>query len=400
MFAQLDAVGNQLSRLLPFPFYTAVYAVTAFLAVLAYAGDRGTRLSAVPAQGARFAGAFLLWACVTWLLSKHQDAGWSYLLGLAKSMGLLVLVMMLADTRERLYALLGATIAAGLVSALIVYGDVATGSRLVSTSVAAVTAEFGGVARSAGGSDENPTTAAHMLLVSTVLLLGLAAAGTRFRFILLAAALVCTGALALMGARSALIGFAAAMLLILATFRGHRAFPLLVGLTVAAGAGALLLAPSTLERLMALANWSQDPTLYRRAAYLVVGADLLHQSPMWGVGPGNFPLYFVGDEYRFLPGRPPVPRELHNTYLDVAVETGLIGFVLFASVIARSVAGTLRAWRSRTALSSAGMAITAAWVALLVASFFMPNKDLRYLWLLVGASIQCGRLAAQGRAAA
>jgi hypothetical protein len=30
----------------------------------------------------------------------------------------------------------------------------------------------------------------------------------------------------------------------------------------------------------------------------------------------------------------------------------------------------------------------------------MPNKDLRYLWLLVGASIQCGRLAAQGRAAA
>ena len=35
-----------------------------------------------------------------------------------------------------------------------------------------------------------------------------------------------------------------------------------------------------------------------------------------------------------------------------------------------------------------------ALVALLVACFFMPHKDLRYLWLILAMAIQCGRLRA------
>ena len=397
--AQLDAVGNRLSETLPVALYPTLYGVAVLLAAMAWLGDRGTRLTGTPAHGARLAAAFFLWAVAAWMLSGANDSGREYLNGLAKAMGLLPLVLLLADTRERLAALVWTMVLAGAASAAIVYGDFLTGSRLVSTADAAVTAEYAGFARSAGGSDENPTTAAHMLLVSTMLLLGLLAAAGRLRPLLLAVALGCIGALALMAARSALLGFGAALLLLLFVVRRERAFPFLM-LAVAAGtAAALMLAPWVLERMAALGDWSEDPTLARRATYLKVGVDLLQGSPIWGVGPGNYPLLFVGEEYRFLPGRPPVPRELHNTWLDVTVETGLVGFGLFLAAVAAALAACARALRS-AALRPLALGLLCAAVALLAASLFMPNKDMRYLWLLLAALIQCGRLAAQQRRAA
>lgn len=397
-FAQLDAVGNRLSEALPMSLYGAAYALAVALAAAAWIGDRGTRLAGVGAPGVRLAMAFLLWAAIAWTLSEHRDEGWDYLIRLMKGAGLLFLVALLVDTPARLRAVIWTMILSGLVSALIVYGDVATGSRLVSTSIAAVTAEFGGVARSAGGSDENPTTASHMLLVSVALAIGLVAAARRVKAgpgLLLALAI---GAIALMGARSALVGLAIVSLLLLVALRRERIFPLLLLGLVALLATAVLLAPGMLDRFHALGNWAQDPTLFRRATYLKVGFDLLQQSPVWGVGPGNYPFYFVGDEYRFLPGRAPVLRELHNTYLDVAVELGLVGLLLFLALAGRALFDAVRA-AVPAGLAPFGKALLFALAALLVASFFMPNKDMRYLWLLLGLALQYGRLASAGRAA-
>jgi O-antigen ligase len=396
-FAQLDAVGNRVSEALPMSLYGAAYALAIVLAAAAWIGDRGTRLAGIGAPGTRLALAFLLWAAVAWTLSEHRDEGWDYLIRLMKGAGLLFLVALLVDTSARLRAGIWTMILSGLVSALIVYGDVATGSRLVSTADAAVTAEFGGVARSAGGSDENPTTAAHMLLVSVALAIGLFAAVGKVK---VGAALVmalCVGALALMAARSALVGLAVAILLLLWTLRRERIFPLLLVGLVGLVAAAVLLAPGTLDRIYALSNWAQDPTLFRRATYLKVGLDLLQQSPIWGVGPGNYPFYFVGDEYRFLPGRAPVLRELHNTYLDVAVEVGLVGLLLFLALARQALIDVAKA-SVPVEIAPFGKALLFALAALLVASFFMPNKDMRYLWLLLGLALQYGRLARAGRA--
>jgi O-antigen ligase len=396
-FAQLDAVGNRVSEALPMSLYGAAYALAIVLAAAAWIGDRGTRLAGIGAPGTRLALAFLLWAAVAWTLSEHRDEGWDYLIRLMKGAGLLFLVALLVDTPARLRAGIWTMILSGLVSALIVYGDVATGSRLVSTADAAVTAEFGGVARSAGGSDENPTTAAHMLLVSVALAIGLFAAVGKVK---VGAALVmalCVGALALMAARSALVGLAVAILLLLWTLRRERIFPLLLVGLVGLVAAAVLLAPGTLDRIYALSNWAQDPTLFRRATYLKVGLDLLQQSPIWGVGPGNYPFYFVGDEYRFLPGRAPVLRELHNTYLDVAVEVGLVGLLLFLALARQALIDVAKA-SVPVEIAPFGKALLFALAALLVASFFMPNKDMRYLWLLLGLALQYGRLARAGRA--
>ncbi len=398
--AQIDAVGNRLiGAVLPVSAYSALYALTAALALFAWAGDRGTRLSGLPAPGVRLAAALLLWALIAWALCRYGEPGWEYLKDFAKAVGLLMVAALIVDTPQRLRAALWALAGAGIVSALVVYGDSITGIRLFSTSEAATTASFGGLARSAGGSDENPTTAAHMLLVSTAILLGLFAAVQGARMAAAVGIAICLGAISLMAARSAIIGLLPALAVFLFVLRKERVFPLILLGTAAVVAAVLVVSPALLERLVALVDWSADPTLVRRTTYLTVGADLFQQSPIWGIGPGNYPLYFVGDEYRFLPGRTLVMRELHNTYLDVAVELGLVGLLLFLALVGTALVETRSAFvAGAESLSADGLALLLALLALLAASFFMPNKDMRYLWLLLGLALQCGRLARARRA--
>jgi O-antigen ligase len=394
VFAQIDAVGNRLVEgVLPVSTYSACYLGAAAFAACAWIGDRGTRLSGIAAPGMRLAAALLLWAAVAWTLSRHGEPGWEYLQSFAKAAGLLALAAVLVDTPRRLRAALWAMAGAGVVSAVIVYLDTWTGTRLVSTAEAAATAQFAGVARSAGGSDQNPTTAAQMLLVSTALLLGLFAAQPRARMVAGAAIVLCLGALGLMAARSAVLGLLPVLALFLWVLRRERSFPLILLGVVALGIGALALSPALLDRVVALGDWGRDPTLFRRTTYLAVGFDLLLQSPLWGIGPGNFPYYFVGDEYRFLPGRTPVMRELHNTYLDVAVELGLIGFALFAALVGAALGQVRKAFAAVGPVRADALALALALIGLLVASFFMPNKDMRTLWLLLGLAFQCGRMA-------
>jgi O-antigen ligase len=339
----------------------------------------------------RLAAALLLWAGFAWTLSRYGDPGWVYLQSFTKAAGLLALAALLIDTPGRLRAALWAMAVAGVISALIVYADSWTGTRLVSTAEAAATAQYGGIARSAGGSDENPTTAAQMLLVSTALLLGLFAALPRLRRLTAVAIVLCLGALGLMAARSAVLGLLPALVMFLWVLRRERIFPLILLGVVALAVGALVLSPALLDRVVALADWGRDPTLFRRTTYLAIGLDLFQQSPIWGIGPGNFPYHYVGDEYRFMPGRTPVMRELHNTYLDVAVELGAIGLALFVAMVGAALAEVRKALAGPE--QAAALALMLALIGLLVASFFMPNKDMRYLWLLLGLAFQCGRMA-------
>lgn len=94
-----------------------------------------------------------------------------------------------------------------------------------------------------------------------------------------------------------------------------------------------------------------------------------------------------------MPGRELFPRELHNTYLDALTEYGIPGFLLFAAALGHGLLSAWRACQSRNPeLARIAMAVGVALVGLLIACFFMPHKNLRYLWLLVALAMQCGRL--------
>jgi O-antigen ligase len=398
-FAQLDAVGNRLSAGLPTSLYTLFYGLTAALAAVALFDGRGSRLAGVPAGGARLAGGLLLWALFAWTLSRYRTEGWDYWVDFLVAAGLLALVVALVDSERRLRAVIWTMIASGLVSALIVYIDYSTGERLVSTAEAAVSAEFDGFARSAGGSDQNPTTAAQMLMVSAGLLLGQIVRHGRYRLAGALLLLACLGALGIMSARSAVLGLVAMAGLVLLSLRRERGSAIVAAGLLGLLALALFLAPPALvERFAVLGDWSGDPTLYRRLSYLRAGADLFAGSPIWGVGPGNFPLYFAGADFRYLPGREPVPRELHNMYADVAVELGIVGFLLFAALVVKGLRSAAAAAKLSNPLGWSGFAVMLALSGLLVASFFMPHKDMRYLWIMLGLALQCGRLAARREA--
>lgn len=396
IFAQLDAVANKLTAGAPITLITLLVGAVPAATLLLLLAPNAAPQRATGDTGARLIVMLVLWAVFAWTLSEHRQEGLDYLIKLSTAVVPALCLLIVIDRPRHLHVLIWSMIAAGLVSGAIVLIEAKTGTRLVATALAATTADFEGAARSSGGSDQNPTTAAQMLMTSAALALGLLVSGERrWRLALVGAVALGAAALALMSARSAILGFGAAGLLALWSLRRHRAFPIIVFAVGVAGAVALLFAPPTLwERFAAIGDFGKDQTLFRRISYLRIGADLVAHSPLWGVGPGNFPLYYLTDAYRWMPGREPYPRELHNTYLDTMTEYGLIGFLIFAALLYHAAMQAIRALRGTPDLARASFAILCALAALIVACFFMPHKDFRYLWLILAMAIQCGRLRA------
>lgn len=126
-----------------------------------------------------------------------------------------------------------------------------------------------------------------------------------------------------------------------------------------------------------------DRTLLRRLSYNLIGLHLLAENPVLGIGPGNYPQYYAGEEFRWFPGREPEPRRLHNTYMEVATELGVVGGLLFAAVMGSALRAGVRAAAAGIAgLSVFARALAYGFSAFLIASLFMPNADTKFMWIL------------------
>jgi O-antigen ligase len=74
-------------------------------------------------------------------------------------------------------------------------------------------------------------------------------------------------------------------------------------------------------------------------------ARLTADHPLLGVGPGNFQAYFFRATDR--PSGSLLLTQVHNTYLDVASELGVIALILFVSFLAMSFSHAVKAeWMS------------------------------------------------------
>ncbi|MBH9536252.1 O-antigen ligase family protein [Novosphingopyxis sp. YJ-S2-01] len=396
VFGQLDAVAKKYAGFLPLSPFELLLALLVGLSALLIALPAGRRPAMIDPLGGKLIALLICWIGVSFVFAEHHDLAFAYAIRAVAVMLLPFLIGMFLRDPTQLQPVLWGIMGAGIVTALIIIYETKTGARLFSTSAAAVEADFEGKIRSAGGSDLNPTSVAQMLMVAVLLAAGLLASGyKRFRLPMIALILLGTAAIVMTSARSAVIGLGIGGIIILFRFYRSRWFPLILLGGIALAATSLLFLPATtLARFQAVANFAEDRSLYRRITYLRIGWDLLQQSPIWGVGPGNFPSHYVEAEYRFLPGRTLNPRELHNTYLDAAVEYGLVGFALFMSVLGTAFFAAARAARRAVdpLLARMAHAIMAALVALYAASFFMPHKDFRYLWLMIGLAMACGAM--------
>lgn len=142
-------------------------------------------------------------------------------------------------------------------------------------------------------------------------------------------------------------------------------------------------------------NAHQDPSIGRRASYLMVGGEMISDNPLVGAGPGTFPIHYANTGYAkaFSTGlvTPELFRRAHNTYLEIFAEMGIPAGLLFIALLCL---GLRNYERARLAWLRSGNQIQAdiathLGLGLLTMMLFMlflsvPNHKL--LWLLLGLS--------------
>jgi len=151
-----------------------------------------------------------------------------------------------------------------------------------------------------------------------------------------------------------------------------------------------------LDRQLSLLTW-ESGSLNRRASYLIVGADAIAQNPLLGSGPGTFK-YIYGDSetsrehsYR----QSDRARRAHNTYLEVLVGTGIVGFVLFIALNIRAVQNFRVAERMFLARGDVELANLAAsqrigYLTLLL--FLLTYSELNHKFMLLSLVLSQGAI--------
>jgi O-antigen ligase len=154
----------------------------------------------------------------------------------------------------------------------------------------------------------------------------------------------------------------------------------------------LTLAPSSPLRRLTDPTYSDREAEYSRVVVWKAGLRMLQAHPLMGVGLDKF--WFRVGEYQ---DQPNVIFSLaHNTYLQVAAELGLLGFLPFLAIIVSTYRLLGQAARrvDPSLLSRAAVALQAGLVAWLVGVFFITGLQ-RTFWLLVGLAIALSCLKTQ-----
>jgi O-antigen ligase len=254
--------------------------------------------------------------------------------------------------------------------------------------------------RSAGPLNPNPF--GQVLAAAAVLSFYLARIGRRpaARSLGWSLAVLCAAGVVYTQSRAALITLLFAALLI-AGLRGVRLRVLALAFCAAVALGLLALPDTLQQRVGALgdvvgesAASYEDTALRGRASENLAGLEMWRDHPLLGVGPDNFELQY--QRYSAEIGLDPRPkaRSAHNLYLESLAETGLIGAVAFAAVLALALAG---GWRARSRLSGDGAllgeGVFVALCAFLLCALTLSSAYARYQWIFVGLGLAAGRLA-------
>lgn len=395
VFVPLDALANRLFSILPMSPSAALTAATAAALLLRLPMQPRALRVGLNEPPIRWFLMFAMAIVVSLIFADNRELGDEAFSRMTGMLAVLILIVLVADEQRHVRLLVLGLIGATLFNGVIVIAETALGVRLLSSQLAAVTAQWQGIARSAGASDYNPTAAAMMTGAGTLLALVLLVEWPRYRLLTLATVLVGTVSIVLSFARSASIAFTVTALVWALRHRRSRFFPLGLCIGLMALAAALPLVPPLYwERMGTLLNFDSDYTLWRRLGYNLIGIDLLLDNFLIGVGPGNFPHHYVDAEFRFVPGRTLFSRDLHNMYLGIAVEYGLLGLIPFLAMIGIAFSGLRKAMG--VAAGEETRAFTTALfftlLGYLIGCAFLPSQYHKLTWILIGLAFAQTRL--------
>lgn len=323
---------------------------------------------------------FLLWGVLSALFAEYRDTANFALLQLASLVGAFYLCIVLVRTRERVMVLLLALFASTVVSSLI------AGMEYLGIADIVGDADPGG--RNNGAADLSSTTAGNLFLVGTLCAGLLACRMREWRKFTAATFFIGAWGIVFTISRSALMLLVLGVVWIGTRIRNVRYMPALVLLVIIGGVAALPVVPDKVwERFSELRQPSSDRTLGRRFGYHVIGLDLIAQNPVLGIGPGNFNQHYAEFEYRWVEGRrQETTRALHDTYLGVAVEFGIVGFAFFVAMIGfvwHGLQRTRRRARDPT-LAYIAESLQLALGVFLISIAALPALNYKMLWLVLG----------------
>ena len=255
----------------------------------------------------------------------------------------------------------------------------------------AATTGMGGMEqnRAVGGSGD-PNVLAAGIVPAMALAAGLAAGarGAPVRLVALLSIGVLALGLAAAESRGGLVAAVVAVMAALVVARRQRIFIVAGVLLVAALlAGWFSIDPEGWSRVTDLSDKGSG-----RSELWTVAWQMWQDYPVAGVGFEGF-VHNGGDYVRelgpleFADFLVEKPKVVHNTYLQLLVETGIVGLLLYVIVIAMSVGcawrGTVRFERAGdAAMAALGRAVVVAVLSILAASFFISGGADRRAWIL------------------
>ncbi|HVR29721.1 MAG TPA: O-antigen ligase family protein [Thermoanaerobaculia bacterium] len=255
-----------------------------------------------------------------------------------------------------------------VVRGLLIMGALVAALGLAQVAIGAAGVE---VARRIPGPFSHYQTFAGVLLLCAALALARLVCGPAWRMPgTLAGAAVVAAALSLNLTRGSWVALGAAALFLLAVRRPRH----LLWVAPAAIVLAVLLPAAVRDRAVSILDL-RDESNYDRLCMLDAGLRMVAERPLLGLGPGvvktRYPLY----------RHPTAPRDrrphLHNSYLQLAAEHGLLALAAFVGILGASFTHTLRNYRREGAAAGPRadlhLGVAAALVAYTLAAFFEDN---------------------------
>lgn len=327
------------------------------------------------------AAVFLAWLAATLLWAPDPGSALSQLWKYGISLGIFAALIVAVTSKGQVRLIVAAFVAGAALTAI---------CGLLGISGGPVNS-LPGQSRVQGGAGD-PNVLAAAVLAAAVLAGGLMPGVRRTtpRLLLLAAIVVFGLTLAGTESRGGAIAAIVVLVAALLTMRGRRAavLGLPIGALVAAAAW-LALSPGSVERLTNFNDHGNGRYELWRIAWEMFAAH-----PLQGVGLGNFipqaPNYVLHPgALQFIHLIIEKPVVVHNIYLQFLAETGLVGLLLFLTLVALSLVASLRAasiFEEQEDWDFADLCrcIFLAGVALLAAGFFISSGVDYKLWALLG----------------
>jgi O-antigen ligase len=192
--------------------------------------------------------------------------------------------------------------------------------------------------------------------------------------------------------RGALLGLAVGTLWLIISSRRR-----ITALIVAGIATIAVIAAIPQETMRRFDTAGEDLTSESRLTYWQYGIETVRENPLLGVGFQNWVpyLFHVHPEAFAAIGRVEV---IHNTYLQVSTELGLLGLTIYIAALLyvfwlNLTAATKASAAGDTLLSATATGLNGSLAVYLVTSSFMSVFLYPYLWVLLALSAACASAA-------